>query len=77
MNQVAGMSLRNLRPPTNFYSGKQNNKSTKLIGQDLHKFLVNSCVNSGNLTCPEVSDVGVFTSLASIKEFLISGYNGL
>ena len=55
----------------------ESKKSTKLAGKDLHKFLMNSCVNSDNPRCRKVSDVGVFTSLVSIKDYLISGYNGL
>ena len=57
--------------------GKQKGKFTKLIGQDLHKFLTNSCITSSDVTCPKVSDVGSFTNLASMKDYLISGYQSL
>ena len=49
-------------------------KSSKLTGKDLHNFLVGSCVNSADSKCPEDSEVGVFTNLASIEK---SGYNRL
>jgi hypothetical protein len=57
--------------------GKGKGKFKKLVGKDLHNFLKNSCITSSDVKCPKVSEAGPFTSLASMKDYLISGYHGL
>jgi len=52
-------------------------KSNKLVGQELHHYLVESCVALGDVSCPKLNEVGVITSLSTIKNYLVSGYEGL
>ena len=56
---------------------KGKGKFKKLVGKDLHNFLKNSCITSSDVKCPKVSEAGPFTSLASMRDYLISGYHGL
>jgi len=52
-------------------------KSNKLIGRELHHYLVESCVALGDVSCPKLNEVGVTTSLSTIKNYLVSGYEEL
>ena len=52
-------------------------KSNKLFGRAIHQYLVDSCVALGDVSCPKLNDVSVITSLSTIKNYLVSGYEGL
>ena len=51
--------------------------SKLLSGKDLHEYLVEKRVTQDKVTCPKVSDAGLFTNLENILEHLKSGYKGL
>ena len=53
---------------------KNKKKSTKLVGQELHEYLIKNCITSDIATCPLIHQVGIFKSLEDIKVHLISGY---
>jgi len=57
--------------------GDHKQMSKLLSGKHLHKYLVEKRATQDIVTCPKVSDFGLFTSLENILEYLKSGYEGL
>ena len=56
--------------------GEEKKRSTTLVGQELHNYLVKNCVTGHPVECPKYS-AGLITRLADIQEYLKSGYEGL
>ena len=55
--------------------GDRKKESKLLFGQDLQKYLAEKIVTKDEVTCPKVSDAGLFTNLQGILEHLKSGYD--
>jgi len=57
--------------------GDHKQMSKVLSGKGLQEYLVGKIVTKDKVTCPKVSDAGLFTSLENMLEPLKSGYKGL
>ena len=55
--------------------GDRKKESKLLFGQDLQKYLAEKIITKDEVTCPKVSDAGLFTNLQGILEHLKSGYD--
>lgn len=57
--------------------GDRKKESKLLFGQDLQKYLAEKIVTMDEVTCPKVSDAGIFTNLQDMLKHLKSGYKVL
>ena len=74
MDHLAAWSQKKPKPGYKSLLFKNKKKSTKLVGQELHEYLIKNCITSDIATCPLIHQVGIFKSLEDIKVHLISGY---